>query len=373
VVAALSGQPSLLLLDNCEHLVTQAARVVQLLLERVPTVTVLTTSRQRLDVPGEREFLVPPLPVPNLVEPSAEADLPERAPAAVRLSRCASVQLFVDRAQAVRPDFQVTASNAAALADLCCRLEGIPLALELAAARVGVLTPAQILARLSQRFDLLARRGREPGARHASLRAAIDWSYHLLSPELQRFFPLLSVFRGGFTLEAAEAVCETAAALDALTELRECSLVLAEESGEEMRYGLLETLREYGAEQLTPEERAELARRHRDHFLQLGEQAEEELTGAAQGEWLERLETERENLRSALACCAERGEAKPGLRLSGSLARFWAVRGYLREGREYLTRLLALPGAEVCREARAKALNGAGILARLQSDYRAAR
>jgi predicted ATPase len=217
-VAFLSRQPSLLLLDNFEHLVTDGTPLVQTLLEQVPALTCLVTSRQRLNLPGEREFPVAPLPVPRDgpwlavadPTPSDPSDPPDPSDTNQQLSsllECASVRLFVDRAQAARPDFQLTRTNAAAVATLCVRLEGLPLALELAAARAGVLAPAQMLERLSQRFELLASTQRGTVPRHRSLWAALDWSYELLSPELQQFFARLSVFQGGWTLEAAEAVC----------------------------------------------------------------------------------------------------------------------------------------------------------------------
>jgi predicted ATPase len=234
VVAALSHQPTLLVLDNFEHLVAAGAPLIRTLRERVPTLQCLVTSRQRLEVEGEREFPVLPLPTPE------EWNNPEQ------LSLYESVQLFVDRAQAVQPDFQVTNANAAAVAELCHRLEGIPLALELAAARIRLLTPAQMLAHLEHRLDFQTSSRRDATARHRTLRAAVDWSYELLSSELQQFFAWLSVFRGGWTLQAAAAVCEESAALDYLSQLQACSLIVAEEISGESRFRMLETLREYG-------------------------------------------------------------------------------------------------------------------------------
>jgi predicted ATPase/DNA-binding SARP family transcriptional activator/uncharacterized protein HemY len=331
VVAHLSGQPSLLLLDNCEHLLPEGAAVVPTLLEQVEPLTVLVTSRQRLGVPGEHLLPVPPLPTPG------EIGSPEQ------LRDCVSVRLFVDRAQAVRPDFQLTAANAAAVAALCTRLEGMPLALELAAARSGVLTPEQMQARLRQPLELLRDERRQVAARHQSLRAALDWSYQLLSPELQRFFTQLSVFRGGFTLEAAEAVCQQPQAVDLLSALAAASLIVVEEQAGGMRYRLLEPLREYAAEELDPAGRDGLARRHAGYFLSLAEQAGPQLIGPEQGAWLERLEREHDNLRAALDGLVERGETEEGLRLGAALGRFWEVRGHLREGRRRLAELLALP------------------------------
>jgi predicted ATPase/DNA-binding SARP family transcriptional activator/class 3 adenylate cyclase len=398
VVAALEGQPALLVLDNFEHLVAEGTPLVWALLERAPRLTCLVTSRQRLGLEGEREFLVPPLPVPDRAAPGSDRLHPEPGPplprrnghrrrlcaeeglrggapqSPERLIAFPSIRLFVDRAQAVRPDFQVTEANAAVLAELCVRLEGLPLALELAAARVGVMTPGQMLERLAARFDLLARTGRPANARHASLRAALDWSYQLLAPDLQQFFRSLSVFRGSFLLEAAEAVSQSAAALDALSELRECSLLQTEErhAGGEVRFRLLETVREYAAEQASPEQRAEYARRHAAFYLELAEQAEAGLSTPEQEVSLDRLEVEHDNLRSALAWSTDSGDAETGLALAGALARFWAVRGHLAEGRERLAALLALPGVLAFAPVRAKAVNGAGTLAWHQGDYAAA-
>jgi predicted ATPase/DNA-binding SARP family transcriptional activator len=389
----LSRQASLLLLDNFEHLVAEGAEMVRQLLERVPTLTCLVTSRQRLGLAGEREFLLTPLPVPG------EGENPEQ------LAQCASVRLFVDRAQAVRPDFQVTPATAGAVARLCARLEGLPLAIELAAGRIGVLTPAQMVGRLSERFELLVSRQRDAGARHQSLRAALVWSYGILVPELQRFFTGLSVFRGGCSLEAAEAVCggegvgcqvlavrgadsdpspntqHLTPALEYLEQLRECSLVQSDEAGggtDErsevvMRFRLLETLREFGGEQLGPEERVALAHRHASYYLALAERAEPELVRAEQMAWLDRLERDLDNLRAALAWLGASGRIQEALRLGGALRRFWYARGGLVEGLEWLKQLLALPGAEARTSARAKALNAAGLIAGMLGHRMAAR
>jgi tetratricopeptide (TPR) repeat protein len=304
------------------------------------------------------------------------------------------VQLFVDRAQGIRPDFQVTPTNAGAIAALCQRLEGLPLAIELAAARAGVLTPTQMLARLEQRFELLMSRQRT-AARHRSLRAALDWSYHLLTPELQRFFARLSVFRGGWTAAAAEVVCEEPLALEYLEQLRECSLVVAEETGvqgfrpsgpnwapperlnartperlnAEMRFRLLETLREYGAAQLTPEEQVTLAEQHACYFLELAEEAEVKLIGPDQGAWLDRLEQEIDNLRAAMDGALTRGDVEVGLRITGALWGFWWWRGYVTEGREWVARLVSAGRVEMRTAVRAKAQAWAGHLALIQGDY----
>jgi predicted ATPase/DNA-binding SARP family transcriptional activator len=384
--AFLSRAPSLLLLDNFEHLVDRGVEAVQSLLEQVEHLVVLVTSRQRLGLEGEREFPVAPLPVPGVQafgRSGIQEELPERLNARTpeRLILCPSVALFVDRAQAVRPDFQVTAHNATAVAALCQRLEGLPLALELAAARAGVLTPQQMLARLEQRFELLVGRQRATDLRHRSLRATLDWSYQLLPPELQRFFAQLSIFRGGWTVAAAEAICEEPRALECLEQLRECSLVqvaetgggTAERSEVVMRFHLLETLREYGAEQLIRAEQEALARRHAGFFLTLAEAAEPELTRADQVLWLDRLDQELDNLRSALSWSVESHEVELGLRLGSALERFWQPRGHVKEGRTQLVRLLAEPGTAAPTAVRARALSTAGLLTSLQGNIETAR
>lgn len=363
IAESLNRQPFLLMLDNFEQLAAEGVSVLLGLFKRVSALTLLVTSRHRLALPGEREFPLPPLPLP----PAEEA--PEQ------LAACASVQLFTDRAQAVRPDFQVTKSNAPAIAALCIRLEGIPLAIELAASRAQTLTPAQMLERLGQRFELLATRRTDKDSRHRSLWAAIDWSYHLLTPTQQRFFARLSAFRGGWTLEAAEAVCAEPSALEYLTQLRERSLITAEEVDEAMRYRLLETLREYAAERLLDAEEWDTTHhRHVEYFLALAERAEPQLSGAQQAAWLDRLEREHENFRAALAwCCEESEESVSGLRLVGALWRFWMMRNYVSEGREHLTAALAHVRDEGLTAERAKALHGLGVLLWNQSDYRTAR
>ena len=366
VVEALSRQPALLVLDNMEQLVEEGALVVQTLLERVPSLTLLVTSRQLLGLSSEREFAVPTLPTP------------QGSHALSTLTLYESVQLFVDRAQTVRPDFQVTHHNAPGLAELCDRLEGIPLALELAAARAQVLTPSQMLLQMAQRFDFLVSRKKDVALRHRTLKSTIDWSYALLAPNLQRFFVRLSVFRGGWTSAAAEAVCTEPLALDLLAQLRECSLVLASEEAGSIRFRMLDSLREYGGDRLKEGGEKEVVQaRHGDYFLALAEEVKPKLLGGPeQGKWLDVLEQEHDNLRVAVDCClqhaqgAEEVEAtEKGLRLGKALLRFWMTRGYLREGRERLTALLALPSAQGHTTARADALNNSGWLACLQGDY----
>lgn len=380
VMETLRERPNLLVLDNFEHLVEDGAPFVRALLAGVPTLTCLVTSRQRLGLAGEQEFSVLPLPTPDASNDAGAA--PER------LAACfASVALFADRARAARPDFTVTTDNSADVAALCRRLEGIPLAIELAAVRSKALSPAQMLSQMERRFDFLVSRKRDAAPRHRSLRAALDWSCALLPADLARFFARLSVFRGGWTHAAAQVVgaVPSALALEYLEHLQDDSLVLAEERDGAMCFRMLETVRERAAELLDDAERAALERGHAAHFLRLAEEAEPQLLGAEQALWLNRLEAEHDNLRAALEFCRTNGDglaAETGLRLAGALWRFWQVRGYLNEGRERLAAVLSQtlpPGTKneaatgPLLEARAKALNGAGNLADQEGDYAAAR
>jgi predicted ATPase/DNA-binding SARP family transcriptional activator len=360
VAEALAARPTLLVLDNFEHLAAGGAATVQTLLERVPHLTCLITSRQLLKLTSEYEYLVRPLEIPAFAG-SLESLMP-----------CASLQLFVDRARAVHPSFRLTEINRVPIATICQQLEGIPLALELAAAWVQTLTPAQILARLTPHFKLLVSRNADVPIRHASLRAALDWSVDQLYPEDRRFFTYLAVFRGGWTLEAAEAVCEEPDSLEYLTQLRERSLLIAEETADGMRFRLLETLREYADTLLDSETRAEVANRHAAYYLQLSEEAFREVHGPEVALWLDRLEAERDNLYAALDWTLRHPETAMGLQLAGALSRFWYVRGYAEEGSRWLERAL-----RVCPDApdslRARALMGAGNIAYSQGNFEEAR
>jgi non-specific serine/threonine protein kinase len=391
VVTTLGRQPALLILDNFEHLVEGGAPLVQALLQRVPTLTILVASRQRLNLPGEQEVPVLPLPVPwvtdghpwipeDTTEPSVSSTEPPICNE--QLSTNPSIQLFVDRARAARPDFQLTPRNAGEIAQLCARLEGIPLAIELAAGRAGGLTPGQMLERLSDPFALLVNRRRGVEERHRSLRATLNWSYHLLPPELQQFFNRLSVFRGGWTLLAAEAVAgfhsrsssgPLGTPLEYLEELRDCSLVLAEESEGEIRYRLLETLRAYGAEQLTEVEQEALAQRHAEFFLALAERAEARIDSPERFFWLAHLEKELDNIRAALAWClmshVRRDAPEPlniGLRLASVLVDFWLRSGHTGEGRNWLEQLLERADGLGRTPVRAKAVGATGLLVSAQ-------
>ncbi|MES2464069.1 MAG: tetratricopeptide repeat protein [Armatimonadota bacterium] len=362
LVEALSMRPFLLVLDNLEHVLPGAAPLVRELLDGVPSLTVLATSRQRIGIEGEQEILVASLPLPDLTASPEE------------VLQSASVQLFVDRARLARPDFVLTEANAAAIARVCARLDGIPLAIELCAAWASMLTPAQMLEKLDRRFDLLVSRRTDITPRHRTLRAALEYSYLQLPTELQRLFARLSVFRGGWSLEAAVAVAGESEYPDLLTmlaevtELRERSLIVAEElslgdSGPEMRYRILETLREFASEQLTYADRNARRRAHAEYFLRLAKQGDTPVS---------RLDHEQENLRSVLAWSLESQEIEIGLALGGALRRYWSVRGRLAEGYEWLRRLFdAAAGSEilvppaVC----AQAWNTLGYLAWGQGNY----
>jgi predicted ATPase/DNA-binding SARP family transcriptional activator len=341
VVEHVGGQPWLLVLDNYEHLVEEGALLVRTLLEQAPALTCLATSRQSLGLSIEQEFALLPLPTPR------------RSDALEHLRDYASVQLFVDRARAAHAGFELTEANAAAMRELCDRLEGLPLALELAAARAAMLTPEQMLAQLEQRFAFLVSRQRDVPPRHRTLRAAIESSDQLLDPELRQFFARLSVFRGGWTLEAARSVCDKPGVLDALEQLRDASLIGVEEGsrgqarGGWMRYRMLETLREYAWERLSASgELAAVRDRHRDWYLRLGEQAAAVAYGPEQKGWLSRLESEFDNLRAALAWSQEQADAdstaaEAGLRLASALWWLWLRRGHLTEGLQWLEGALA--------------------------------
>ena len=352
VAATLARRPSLLVLDNFEHLRDGAVPLLRDLLAWAPTLTVLVTSRHRLGVEGEQEISVPPLPLP----PEGILMGHDQAGAGA-VMRVDSVRLFADRARAVRPDFAVTAENADAVAHLCRRLEGLPLALELCAAWAQTLTPAQMLSQLTRRFDLLVSRRADIAPRHRSLRAALEYSYLLLPRSLQEFFIQVSIFRGGWTLEAAEEVClgstsggQTLAALTNLTELRERSLLIVEESSESgrdsgMRYRMLEALREFAGEQRTLAEEPALRREHAAYFLRLAEDTNVHLNGPQQALRLACLEAEYDNLRAALGWAVESQAAETGLRLAVALSKFWEMRGDFREARQWLERLLLLAPA----------------------------
>lgn len=360
---ALGSRHLLLVLDSCERLVGPCAELADRLLRAGRRLTILATSLEPLRIAGEVTWPVPALAVPE----------PGKLPPLVRLAEYDGVRLFVERAHAAHPGFALGDRTAPGIATLCRRLDGIPLALELAAAWVTTLTPEQIAARLEDRFQLLTGGIRTATPRHRTLRAAIEWSCGLLTDDEQRLFDRLSAFAGGFSLPAVEAVCvgdgiETPDALPLLARLVDKSLVLAEERHGERRYRLLESVRVYGREQLVTRGEAEPTyRRHAEHYLALAEAAEAALWGPNLVPWLDRLEAEHDNLRAALRWSVGHGEADIALRLGASLARFWQVRGHLTEGRQWLDGALAW-GSAAAPAVRARALDAAGQLARDHGD-----
>jgi predicted ATPase/DNA-binding SARP family transcriptional activator len=360
----------LLILDNCEHLIEACAELAGTLLRTCPDLKVLATSREPLGITGETGWLVPSLSVPDLYHP--------RTPES--LARYEAVRLFVERAAAAAPSFTLTDRNATAMGRVCQHLDGIPLAIELAAARVRALTVEQISQRLNDCFSLLTSGSRVALPRHRTLRATIGWSYELLGQEEQILFQRLSVFSGGFTLEAVEEVCSGEGIkrneiLDVLSRLVDKSLVLvAEPRDGEARYRLLETVRQYGREKLLESGLAEAIReRHAIFFLSLAEEVEPKLKGAESRLWLEWLEAEHDNMRAALRWAADTGEAKTELRLAGALWWFWLRYGYLSEGRKWLEGTLERAEPSAHARARAKVLWGAGFLAFSQVNHPSAR
>jgi predicted ATPase len=354
--------------DNFEQ-VAEAGPVIEELLAAAPEVRVLVTSRATLALRSEQGLVVPPL---DLLDPRRPPDLDA-------LGRSEAVRLFVERAQAVRPEFRLTPWNAPAVAEIAARLDGLPLAIELAATRTKILAPEQILPRLQRRLTLLTTGTRTLPDRQRTLRGAIAWSHHLLSDPEWRLFALLSVFAGGWTLESAEAVCGPGElgpdVLDGLTSLVDQSLVLrTEPTAGHPRFSMLETIREFGQERLAEDgDLEQVRRRHAEHFLDLALAAEPHLTGADQGEWLDRCDLEQANLRAALRWAADAGQADRAQEAAGALWRFWQQRGHLTEGRRRLEELLALPSGREPTPARAKALAGAGGIAWWQEDIAAAR
>ena len=363
VVASLARRNLLLVLDGCEHLLAACATLAEALLRSCSNVHILATSREPFRIMGETTWRVPSLSVPDAAT-GTTADLEQYD----------AVRLFVRRAAQSKPDFNVGPANAAAIVDVCQRLGGIPLALELAATRVKVLSCEQIATRLNNQFRLLTGGARNALPRHQTLRAAVDWSYELLSDDERTLFARLSVFAGGFSLEAAEAICcgdgcGDEEILDLLTSLVDKSLVVVEERGGRVRYRFLETLRQYAAERLHQAGLStELSHRHLRWFLTEATRAEPELKGPEQGSFLDVLEEEHDNLRVALAFSLEGGDGAQGLRLAVTLSRFWLVRGYLSEGRRWLESTLAA-SADAAPLDRAKALIAASTLAWHQGDY----
>jgi predicted ATPase/DNA-binding CsgD family transcriptional regulator len=334
----LSDRRLLLALDNFEHL-AEASPFLVGLVSACPGVKVLVTSRARLRITGEVEYVLAPL------------------------DATAAAALFVDRARAANPAVEVEGAGLLAVAEICAALDGLPLAIELAAARTKLLDPEAMKTRLGDRLELLTAGPRDLPARQQALRDTLDWSYDLLNVDERRLFVSLAVFAGGFTLESAETVCVTR--LADISSLVDNSLVRRD--GE--RFVMLETIREYAWQKLAESGDVDEARRvHADHYLAFAEAAEPELTGPEQASWLERLESERGNLSAALRYLLEDGRGEVALRLASALWAFWLAHGYLGEGRRWLEQAVA-GGGDAAATVRAKALNGAGILAHYQGDY----
>lgn len=367
----LKSKKLLLVLDNCEHLIDACAGLAHSLLRVCPDVQILATSREPLRITGELTWQVPSLMLPD----------PKRLPPLAELNQYEAVQLFVERVRAVNSQFELTAQNAAAVANVCFHLDGIPLALELAAARVNVLAVEQICARLDDRFQLLTRGSRTALNRQQTLRATLDWSYDLLSEQERVLFRRLAVFAGGCSLEAVGFVYKDegesyreiekkrdaeemslhhalapSLILDLLSRLVDKSLVVVDYRGGEARYGMLETIREYARQRLDESGETLRARgRHRDWYIAFLERANSNLWRAEQGKWLNRLETEYDNSRAVLAWCLAH-DVESGLCLAVSLCQFWIVRGYIVEGHQWLERLLTR--SPMPTQLRAQALEG---------------
>ena len=366
--AHLKNRRALLILDNCEHLIKASAQMASAILKVAPYVRLLASSREALRAPGEQCYPVLPLPVPS------------RGDDIEALSRSTAVRLFVDRAQLHKPGFVLTEREAPVVAELVARLEGIPLALELAAARIRALSVADINARLKDRYKLLTGGSRVLQERQQTLRALVDWSYELLEPEEQVVLDRLGVFVGGFDLAAAEAVCggEPVASedvLDLLGSLVEKSLVMLEERDDGARYLMLDTIREYAREKLAQrEDAAAAAVRHCDHYFAMAKASRVALEGPQQADWLWKIELELDNIRSAIALSLAGGvDPLVPVKFAVAMQGFWILRGYSTEGRKLVKSALALPAVQASSMAQAFALYVGAALAESQSDHAEAR
>jgi predicted ATPase/class 3 adenylate cyclase len=358
----------LLVLDNFEQLLPAGAPVATELLQASPGVKLLVSSRSVLHVYGEQEFAVQPLGVPD-----------RRAlPALEALTQYEAVKLFIDRAVAAKPDFTATNENAPSIAGICERVDGLPLAIELAAARIKLFSPQALLARLETSLTVLGRGARDLPGRQQTLRGAIDWSYDLLGESQQRLLNRFSVFARGANLEQAEAVCGPAEEvggdlLSGLDELADHSLLRRQPDFEEPRLLMLQTIREFAGERLEQSgESATIGGRHADAYCALAAKAAPNLFGSDQKMWLDRLELDHDNFRAALDWCVARGDAERAMVLAASFWRFWQMRGRLHEGRARLTTILAMPGSRAFQDVRARALEAAGGIAYWQGDIPAA-
>jgi non-specific serine/threonine protein kinase len=382
LLESIANNRSLLVLDNCEHVLAACAELAHGLLRAAPRLRILATSRQRLGIIGEVAWRVPSLSLPDPAIPATPT----------LLAQSEAVCLFVQRVATAEPDFKLTERNAQPVVEVCRRLDGIPLALELAAARVPALGVGELAARLAEDFlGLLSGDSPTIAPRQRTIRATLDWSYRLLSRHEQVLLNRLAVFAGAWSLADAEAVCADGptpddehlvgfeppvrimreAVVDLLTGLVTRSLVVTESSPDgAMRYRLLESVRAYAQAWLAERREVELLRtRHARYFTAVAERAAPELRGGQQVIWLDRLDRDHENLRTALRWAVELADSELGLRLAGAMARFWYVRGHLTEGRSWLDRVLALPSRGANRLARATALNGAGNLAWTLGDF----
>jgi predicted ATPase/class 3 adenylate cyclase len=362
LAAHLGDRNLLLVLDNLEQVV-DAAPAVDRLLDAAPRLRILATSRVPLHLSGEHEYLVGPLPLPD----------PARRPDLDVLTASESVRLFVERAASVRRDFRITEENAATVAEIARRLDGLPLAIELAAGRVKMLSAQALLERLERRLPLLTGGRRDLPERQRTLRGTIEWSHELLEPEERRLFARLAAFRGGWSLESAEAVCGPGLSLDVIDgmgSLLDKSLIGQEQFREgKVRFRMLETVHEFAAERLAGSgELEDIRRSHAQHFRDLAEEAEPHLTGEGQARWMERLERERENLRAALDWAESAPDADTALRIA-AIWRFWQLSARLAEARARLERILALPGAKVRDALRVRALGALGSILYWQNDF----
>jgi non-specific serine/threonine protein kinase len=367
---AIAERDLVVVLDNCEHLIHACTDLAVSLLEKCPRLRLLATSREALALSGEIVWQVRPLTLPRRHQ--------GRPPV-----RSEAVQLFLERALACRPDLSVDETEAAAVAQICHRLDGLPLAIELAASRIKVLAPQQLAERLNWDLRVLTGGNRKAMPRQQALRATIAWSHDLLSQAERALFRRLGAFVGGWTLDAAESVCAGAGiaatdVLDLLSGLVDKSLVNVESGGGAQRYRLLETIRNYATEHLEASGEVETLRdAHAEWFLAIAEQPRPDLWRIGQAEWAEELDSEHDNLRAALRWCVQRNKVEEGLRFCAALWYFWHTQGYYTEGREYLRQVLELPldglRSERHLAMRARALNGAGIMACRQGDYEAAR
>jgi predicted ATPase/DNA-binding SARP family transcriptional activator len=365
--SALGSRQLLLVLDNCEHLIGECARIAAHLLSVCPNLKILTTSRELLGMTGETVYSVPPLTLPSGLDPD-------------QIDGTEAVRLFVERASLTLPTFALTDRNREAVVQICRQLDGIPLAIELAAARVKVLSVDQIASRLGDRFNFLTSGNRTALPRHQTLRGMVDWSYDLLSPHEQAMLRLLSIFQGGFTLEAVQFVCavdddQSHAVLENLSRLIDKSLVDPEESsGETMRYRLLETIRQYAQEKLEEAGEKQIARdRHYNFLLQIVDHANQHRNGAYPKKWLDLIRIERDNLRGALEWAIDGGRTEAALRLAGHSAWGWFVHSEFIEGRMWLERALAMPSADQFPEPYALALLFNGMIAYLKSEIKEAK